>query len=402
MKRIYTQIIKEHIADHKQMIFLVGPRQVGKTTVSLMAQEFSHELAYLNWDNLDHRKIILEGPSAIAQFIGIHKISKNLPVVVFDEIHKFGKWKQFLKGFYDTYKDQVKIIVTGSAKLDIYKRGGDSLMGRYFPYRVHPLSLAELMNTAIRKKEIQKPSVPSKDSFKKLLKFGGFPEPYLKNNTRFSNRWQSLRQDQLIKEDIRDLTRIQELGQMEVLIEHLKWQAGGLVNYSTLASKSHMTVRTITKWLETLYSTYFCFPIRPWTVNVPRSLVKEPKIYLWDWALIKDEGARFENLVACHLLKAVHFWQDFGFGEYKLWFLRDKEKREVDFLVTKNNQPWFLVESKLSESKALNKNLFYFQEKLGMEYAFQVVADMQYVDKDCFEYKKPVIVPVETFLSQLV
>ncbi|VAW14911.1 hypothetical protein MNBD_BACTEROID05-56, partial [hydrothermal vent metagenome] len=353
-------------------------------------------------DNIDHRKIILDGPGRIAQEIGLDKASAFVPIIIFDEIHKFGKWKGLLKGFYDTYKDSVKIIVTGSAKLDTYKRGGDSLMGRYFYYRLHPLSLAELFRASLRNQEIQKPIALPKSTFEKLLKFGGFPEPFLKNNTRFSTRWKKLRQEQLIREDIRDLSRIQELGQIEILVEILKNQSGQLMNYSNIANKINASVTTITRWLDTLYSLYFSFALRPWSKNVPRSLIKEPKVYLWDWTYVADKGQRFENFVACHLLKAVHFWSDRGFGNYDLWFIRDKEKREVDFLVTKDNRPWFLVEAKVSQTAELSRNLFYFQEKIGAEHAFQVVSDMDFVQKNCFLYKKPMIVPAQTLLSQLV
>ncbi|MEA3347225.1 MAG: ATP-binding protein [Candidatus Auribacterota bacterium] len=402
MKRIYTSVIKEHFARFQQMVFLIGPRQAGKTTVSLMAKEFSSQFSYLNWDNLDHRKIILDGVNSVACFAGLDKLTSEVPIVVFDEIHKYGKWKTFLKGFFDTYKGKVKIIVTGSSRLDTYKKGGDSLMGRYFPYRLHQLSMAELEQVNLSGKEISKPFQSKSHDFEKLIKNGGFPEPFIKNNSRFLNRWKTLRQEQLIREDIRDLSRIQELGQIELLAEILKHQAGQLTNYSSLANKVNVSSDTIRRWIKTLQSFFYCFTVQPWSKNIPRSLIKEPKTYLWDWTGVDEEGSRVENLVASHLLKAVHYWTDCGLGQYTLYFIRDKEKREVDFLVSKDKKPWFLVEVKLSPKSGISKNLTYFQDKIKAKHAFQVVFDMEYVSKDCFKHTKPIIVPARTFLTQLV
>lgn len=402
IKRIYTSVIKEHFKNHRQMIFLSGPRQAGKTTVSLMAKEFTSQFSYLNWDNLDHRKIVLEGVESVASFAGLHRLTLEEPIIVFDEIHKYSKWKTFLKGFFDTYKEKVKIIVTGSSRLDIYKKGGDSLMGRYFPYRLHQLSIAELQRVELSGKEINEPFQSKSNDFEKLLKNGGFPEPFIKNDPRFLNRWKTLRQEQLIREDIRDLSRIQELGQIEILAEILKHQSGQLTNYSSIAKKVNVSSDTIRRWIKTLQSFFYCFTVQPWSKNIPRSLIKEPKIYLWDWINVEEEGSRVENLVASHLLKAVHFWTDCGFGQYDLWFIRDKEKREVDFLVSKDKKPWFLVEVKLSSKGGISKNLAYFQDKIKAKHAFQVVFDMDYIPRDCFKHLDPIIVPARTFITQLV
>ena len=402
MKRIYASVIREHFKRYQQMIFLAGPRQAGKTTVSLMNKELASQLVYLNWDNVDHRKIILGGVNSVAAFSGLDKLSLGTPIVIFDEIHKYGKWKIFLKGFFDTYKGKVNIIVTGSSRLDVYKKGGDSLMGRYFSYRLHQLSLGELGRIDISENEINEPFQSKDKDFKNLYKNGGFPEPFIKNDPKFLNRWRSLRQEQLIREDIRDLSRIQELGQIELLAEILKHQAGQLTNYSNLADKINVSSDTVRRWIKTLQSFFYCFTIQPWFKNIPRSLIKEPKTYLWDWINVEDEGSRVENFVASHLLKAVHYWTDRGLGQYALWFIRDKEKREVDFLVSRDSKPWFLVEVKSSLTGGISKNLAYFQKKVKAKHAFQVVFDMEYVPKDCFKHTEPIIVPARTFLTQLV
>ncbi len=401
MKRIYSSIIGEHLKHYQQMIFLVGPRQAGKTTLSLMMKEQAHRLTYLNWDNLDHRKIILEGVNSVAVFAGLDKLSLEIPVIVFDEIHKYGKWKTFLKGFFDIYKGKLNIIVTGSSRLDVYKKGGDSLMGRYFLYRMHQLSLGELGRTDLSEHEINKPFKNKNHEFENLFKNGGFPEPFLKSDPKFLNRWKNLRHDQLFREDIRDLSRIQEVGQIELLAEILRHQAGQLTNYSNLADKVNVSSETIRRWIKTLQSFFYCFTVQPWFKNIPRALIKEPKTYLWDWINVDDEGHRVENFIAAHLLKAVHYWTDRGFGQYALWFIRDKEKREVDFMVSRDNKPWFLVEVKSSSKNGISKNLAYFQEKVKAKHAFQLAFEMEYVLKDCFEYTTPIIVPARTFLTQL-
>lgn len=399
MKRIYENLIEQHIERYTQMVFLAGPRQVGKTTIGMTLKALAGQFIYLNWDNQDHQRLIIEGPTAV---FGAQKLSVDSPILIFDEIHKYKSWKTFLKGFFDTYKNQLRIVVTGSSKLDVYRKGGDSLMGRYFPYRIHPFSIAECLRTTVTENEISAPAKIPPKIFQALLEFGGFPEPFLNRDKRFDRRWKLLRREQLFRGDIRDASRIQEIAQLEMLADLLRHQAGQLVNYSNLATKVRVAVDTVRRWIKTLNAFYYCFTIKPWSKNISRSLIKEPKIYLWDWSEVQDIGQRRENFVASHLLKAVHFWADQGLGEYDLFFLRDKEKREVDFLVTKNNEPWFLVEVKSSENTGMSKNLWVFQQQTQAKHAFQAVFDMEYVDKDCFTHFEPIIVPVQTLLSQLI
>lgn len=275
-------------------------------------------------------------------------------------------------------------------------------MGRYFSYRIHPFSVAECLHNNFSKIEIREPKLIDQNMFQALFNFGGFPEPFIKQETTFYNRWKKLRKEQLFHEDIRDLSKIYDITQLEILAEIIKEHAGKLVNYTNFANKIGSSVDSIKRWINTLNSFYYCFTIKPWSKNITRSLIKEPKIYLWDWSDISDIGAKTENFVASHLLKAVHFWTDLGFGDYELYFLRDKEKREVDFLVTKNNEPWFLVEVKNSDNQGLSKNLFHFQKQLNAKHAFQVAFDMEPIVKNCFEYNHPIIVPAKIFLSQLV
>ena len=241
-----------------------------------------------------------------------------------------------------------------------------------------------------------------KSAIEDLLSFGGFPEPFLKQDVRLVKRWQRLRSEQLFREDLRDLTELRTLDRVELLANLLKYQAGQLTNFSTLANKVQASSHSIREWLTVLSRFYYCFTVKPWHKNIPRSLLKEPKVYLWDWSTLQDIGARAENFIASHLHKATQFWTDRGFGQFDMFFIRDKEKREVDFLVTKDDTPWFLVEVKNSHKQKLSEDLARFQHLTGAKHAFQVALNAPFIDKDCFQETKPIIVPAATFLSQLI
>ncbi len=398
MKRIYSNVIKEHFNANRQMVFLSGPRQVGKTTLSKMDED----CFYLNWDNKNDRMDILAGPNELVEKHGLNAFDVRKKLMIFDEIHKYDKWKQFLKGFFDSFGEDQKIIVTGSARLNIYKKSGDSLMGRYFNYRIHPFTVSEILDPVYGEDEIKMPSMISDDSFSNLLEFGGFPEPMIRADSRFYNKWRRLRSEQFFQEDLRDLTNINEITLIETLAEILKHQSGNMVNYSSLSNDLGVSVDTVKRWFNVLENMYYIFTLRPFYKNVPKSLRKQPKVFLRDWSLIKDPGQKAENFIAAHLLKAVDFWTDTGFGDYKLFYLRDKQKREVDFLVTKDGDPWFMVEAKASSSKSVSPSLEYFAKLLNVEHAFQVDLNGKYVGRDCFSVNRPVKVPAKTFLSQLI
>jgi len=361
------------------MAFLTGPRQVGKTT---LARHFHSDATYLNWDNEDHRRLIMDGPASVAEYVGLSPSH----VIIFDEIHKYPYWKTFLKGFYDTFGIQakLKIIVSGSARLDIYRKGGDSLMGRYFLYRMHPFTVGEIASPEIPEQGIRKPTTLSDHQWQQLIHFGGFPQPFLRGNTRYYNRWKRTRLSQVFREDIYDVARVQEIRLVEMLSELVTLQAGQLINFSTLAKHLRVSEDSVRRWLGILENLYHCFAVRPWHKNLSRSLRKTPKYYLWDWTMVNETGARNENMIACHLLKAVHFWTDIGLGNFGLYFLRTKDKREVDFLISRDEKPWFLVEVKTGDGP-LNKNLSYFQKATLSRHAFQVTIDAPYVNADCFQ-----------------
>ena len=395
--RVYDAIIRDHLAENRQMVFLSGPRQCGKTTLARSISEI-----YLNWDDADIRKTVLSGQRDTAARIGLDALSGKKRVVVFDELHKYPRWKNFLKGFFDLYGDETKIIATGSAKMNIYKRGGDSLMGRYFPYRMHPLSVAELVDASLPPESlIRAPRPVPDDGWKALCRFGGFPEPFTRRSPRFSRRWTDMRLEQLMHEDVRTVAQVHEVEQIRLLAEILMRRSGEQLSWVSLATDLSADPKSAKKWTEILEYLYFGFEIKPWKRNIADALRKTPKWYLRDWSGIDDIGKRNETMTACHLLKAVEAWTDLGYGRFDLWYIRDKQKREVDFLVTRDGNPWFLAEVKTSAATP-SRALAHFQSATGSDHAFQVVFEMPYVGADCFSRKTPVAVPARTFFSQLV
>lgn len=394
--RLHTALLREHFEDNRQMVLLAGPRQVGKTTV---CKSLDAHAKYLNWDDQDDRRLILRGPKAVAEALALHRLAAERPLVVFDELHKHRRWKQFLKGFFDGFGADARIAVTGSARLDVYRRGGDSLMGRYFLYRMNPLSVGELLRQEPLQEPLRSPLPLSDEQFEQLWQRGGFPEPFLRD-ARFGTRWRELRRQQLVREDVRDLSQVQDLGQLEVLESLLRERSGRSLSFSELANTVNIAVDTARRWVELLIRLHHGFLVRPWFRNVTKSLRKEPKWYLTDWSGIADEGARTETFVACHLHKAVETWEDLGFGRFELRYLRDKTGREVDFCVIKDGKPWILVECKHGDTQ-LAPALSWFQQQTGAPHAFQCVHSLPYVDATPFTRQGPCVVPASTMLSML-
>ncbi|MBI5412017.1 ATP-binding protein [Candidatus Peregrinibacteria bacterium] len=353
-----------------KMVFIGGPRQVGKTTLAkfIGAADYS-KCTYLNWDNREHRKMILTG-----EFAG------NADLIIFDEIHKYKGWKNYIKGEYDEHKDHFHMLVTGSARLDVYRRGGDSLMGRYHYYRLHPFSWSE----SLEHMPILKPgkalsfleNLPTSHvrSFKHLLVFGGFPEPFLGRNDKVLNRFHNERLDRLIREDIRDIEALRDLSALQIMVELLPEKVGSLFSLNSLREDLGVAHKTIRHWTDVLERFYYHFRIYPFHATTVKSLRKEPKLYCWDWSEVHAEAARLENMVASHLLKMVHFLQDTEGCKTELWFLRDAEGREVDFLVTHDKKPWFCVEVKQSADD-FSKHLFYFKKRLTIPFVYQVTGE---------------------------
>lgn len=350
----------------EKMVFVAGPRQVGKTTLArdLVASRF-RETAYFNWDKKDARRKIMaaEWPA-------------TAELIILDEIHKYRGWKRFIKGEFDVHRGKYRFIVTGSARMDVYRRGGDSLQGRYHHYRLHPFSVAELSGAPVRSiepfRELPLSSGNQAEAFVLLEKRGGFPEPLFAGSDRVLRRWHNERNERLFREDIRDVEFVRDLGNMQLLSDMLPERVGSLLSANALREDLEVSHRAVSHWLDILERFYYHFRIKPFSRNRIRGLKKEPKLYLWDWSEVKGEAARFENIVASHLLKLVHWLHDReGYGA-DLQFLRDISKREVDFLVTVDGKPWFAVEVK-SQSDHLAPMLSYFRDRLSIPFCYQLV-----------------------------
>lgn len=380
------------------MAFVSGPRQVGKTTI---CQAVASPGSYLNWDVDADRAILRRGQEAVVERLGLQRVRARAPVVVFDELHRFGRWKRFLKGLYDVHGKQAHFVVTGSSRLDVHQRGGDSLMGRYFLYRMHPLGVGELVRQTVPTEPIQPPAKLSDADWKALREHGGFPEPFVRRDARFTRRWRGLRLVQLVREDLRDLTRVQELERIGTLATLLLERSASQLSFASLANELHVSADTSRRWVEVLATLHHGFYLRPWFKNVARSLRKEPRWYALDWTAVDDPGRSAETLVAVHLKKAVEGWTDLGLGTFGLHYVRDKQGHEVDFLVTRDRRPWFLVEVKLSEER-LHPELARYQGALGAAHAFQAVLELPYEPVDLFEERRPIVVPARTLLSQIL
>jgi len=271
----------------------------------------------------------------------------------------------------------LRFLVTGSARLDVYRRGGDSLQGRYHHYRLHPLSVAELHGPGHQAQlapgdELVLEQPASADVLEQLLRFGGFPEPFLAANARSLRRWQHQRLERFFREDIRDLEIVRDLASMQLLADMLAERVASPLSLNSLREDLEVSHKTVTKWLEIFERLYHVFRLTPFTSRTFRGLKKAPKVYLWDWSLVSDPGAKFENLVAAHLLKFCHLLADRDGWNTSLHYLRDSSGREVDFLVCHRNQPWFMVETKLNQT-SIDGSLRYFAKRLQVTQAYQVV-----------------------------
>lgn len=390
--------IEEIAFGASKIALLSGPRQCGKTTLAKMLLSKREVGKYWNWDDVRFRRQWIRDPSATLPGPA-NRRGRVSPIAVYDEIHRDRRWKRSLKGIYDTLDRPCDILVTGSASLDVYKRGSDSLLGRYIPFRLHPFSLREM-----RASEVHSPDEAIDRIFSKrgriskqreadladLLSYGPFPEPLLAQDQRRARIWRRTRDELLIREDLRDLSRLPELSRIEMLTALLPAKVGGLLSIQSLSEDLEVAHPTIKRWLTYLKALFYVFEIKPWHHGIARSLRKAGKLYYWDYGGIEDPGARFENLVASHFLKTCDYWTQTGEGDFRLHFLRDKQKREVDFLVTRDGRPWLPIEVKLSDSTP-TKNLFAYLRILGLPRGLQIVRDPQLTVHDRGEHQVLVI-----------
>ena len=346
MKRYLESQVRRDLK--RKMVFVGGPRQVGKTT---LAREILGKsvAGYLNWDVDEHRALILA------------QTFPKSPLWVFDEIHKYRRWRNLLKGVFDVRQPGQRILVTGSARLDYYRFGGDSLQGRYHYLRLHPLSVAEL-------------GIASNEELQSLLSLSGFPEPFLGGSETEARRWSNEYRSRLVREDLVSLEQVQDIGSLEFLMTRLPDSVGSLLSANSLSEQLQVSHKTITKWLAILERLYAIFMVVPFGSPKIKAVKKLRKHYHFDWSLVSDPAARFENLVASHLLKWLHFREDTEGYRTELRYFRDIEGREVDFVAVKGGKPVLFVECKSSD-REISQALRYLKARFPHTDAWQISAN---------------------------
>jgi len=352
MKRYLEEYIRRDMA--KKIIILAGPRQVGKTTLS---KQLLPSFVSLNYDAASDRRMIRE-----------EDWPRDVPLVIFDELHKLRKWKSKIKGIFDTDGIPPSLLVTGSARLETVRKGGDSLAGRFFAYRLHPLTVKEL---------VQSLREPPPLALEKILKFGGFPEPYLQNDETYARRWRRTHLDTIIRGDLLDLERVRDLKSIEVLVDLLRDRVGSPTSYSSLAQDLQVSVHTVKHWLQILENLCVVFAVRPYHRNIARSLLKEPKYYFYDTGAVEgDIGVKLENTVALALLREMHLLEDTTGSRTALHYLRDRDGHEVDFLIMVDRKPVLLAEVKAAED-TFAKALWHFGRYLPSTRKAQIVLGLK-------------------------
>lgn len=389
-ERYLKLAIEADAFEQRKIAFISGPRQVGKTT---LARSFLENLQnYYSYDEEDFRRAWAKSPKAALS-------NRLVGSVVLDEIHKDRAWKRKLKGIYDSNPSDGPFIVTGSARLDLFRKGSDSLMGRYLPYRLHPFTLGECKKPP-EPDEIFQKEFAQRFSIEDMLALGGFPEPLLKGSAQSAKRWSKLRLERLVYEDTRDISALSDFVAFGVLAELLPERVGSALSINNLREDVGRAYATVRAWYQILEVLYFSFTIRPYSKNIVRAIRQEPKMYLYDILRIPaaSRAKRLENLTALHLLKACHYWTDCAFGEFALHYVRDKSKREVDFLITREAKPWMLVECKSGKTSPAAA-LLDFSKVLKPIYSIQLV-DSPGVDKE-FAESRIRIMSYDNFLSIL-
>lgn len=378
-KRILYKNIWDQLSADKSLVMLAGPRQSGKTTFArdIAARDFS-DIVYFNWDIAEDKRRLIDDPVFFSKAPRSSMSSK--PLVILDEIHKYRDWKNYLKGIYDQFKREYQFLVTGSGRLEFSRKAGDSLAGRFLKFHLFPFTLAELsakrrslkdfMDNPLEGFDIA-PASNTKQVFRSLWELSGFPEPFVKGKKTFWRRWSAGYGQQIIRDDLRTIADIRNLDLIETLFALLPSRVGSPLSINNLAGDLQVAFDTAKNWLKLFDAFYLTFRLSPWTAKISRSILKEKKIYLFNYPVIENEAARFENLVILEFLRAIEAWNDYGWGKFSIHYLRNKDKQEVDLLLAKDNKPFLLVEAKLSDTSPA-ANLLAFQDALDIP-ALQLV-----------------------------
>lgn len=350
MKRVQQDLISRDLK--RKMVFITGPRQVGKTSLALAIAEEQEQTVYLNYDNFSHREVIRK-----------EAWLPETRLLILDELHKMENWKNYLKGIYDTREKHLQILVTGSARLETFRQSGDSLAGRFFRHRLNPLSMAEI------------PSA-NEQTLNRLLQRGGFPEPYLAESLDDSRRWRLQYIDGLIRTDILDFEKVHDFKSIQLTLELMRQRVGSPLSYTSLARDVGCAPNTIKRYIEIFEALYIIFRVTPYHRYIARSMHKEAKIYFYDTGMVAgNEGVRLENLVAISLLKHLNAIEDYKGIRTSLKTLRTKEKKEVDFVLVVENKAVSMLEVKLSDAE-ISPTLRYFHKRYGIP-AIQLVKNLK-------------------------
>lgn len=355
MERYQQDIIFKDLS--RKMVFVSGPRQAGKTTLAKSLASRFKKISYLNYDSDKDRLLFKE-----------ETWPRDVELLILDEVHKYKNWKNKIKGIYDTEGDRYRILVTGSARLNVFYKTGDSLAGRYFHHRLYPFSLKEICGN--------QPGCKPEENLVRLMNFGPFPEPFFSDSLDGLRRWQKDYVNQVLIEDVAKLADIKDFSSLQLLVDLLRRRVGSPLSCASLAQDLEISPHTVKRYIEILEQMYLVFRVTPYHQNIARALLKEPKIYFFDAALVFDEGARLENLVALHLIKHLHFLEDSKGVLPRLHYLRNLDKKEVDFLYREDETtPWVMVEVKASDD-SYPKSIEVFKKQIQCE-AYQVVWKLQ-------------------------
>lgn len=403
IERDLHPVLRDSFQRYDQMLFVSGPRQAGKTTLAKMLLKEAPAGRYWSFDIPADRRLLIKKPMFFQE---IDHSRGMKPLVVMDEIHKYPRWKSYLKGAFDSVRGDFSFLITGSGRLDLHRKGGDSLSGRYLYHHLFPLTIGELARTQTSLKdfldhpdELPEAGADSWSLWRDLERLSGFPEPFTRGEETFYRRWAGPYHRQLVREDIRDLTHVHDINGMETLSDLLPGRVGSLLSLNSLREDLKVAHETVARWISTFAAFYLIFLVRPWSRRIARAIRKEPKLYFFDWAVVADPPARFENMVSLHLRKAMTDWTERGEGRFDLHFVRDRLKSEVDFMVSREGKPILLVETKLEDTEPA-KSLIKMKRILGVP-AIQLVNKPNISRKVTVDGERILIASADRWLSRL-
>jgi predicted AAA+ superfamily ATPase len=369
-KRSYYENLWREFDSQKSMVMIAGPRQTGKTVLAREIAGTEARSVYFNYDTPHDKARLAQTP---AFFEHVDRIKGVRPLVVLDEIHKYRDWKNYLKGIYDGYSSEYRFLITGSGSMDLFHQRGDSLAGRYLLFHMFPFTIGELFSLSPRKtisvaNLLDLPegrNLRTEDALDTMMRCSGFPEPFLMGDEKKYRRWAASYHQQIVRNDIRDAFAVRDIDAMETLYTLLAERVGSPLSVAQLMDPLKVSHKTIDSWLSVLESLLLVFRVRPYHRRISRSILKTPKFYSYDFCRVDNDGKRFENLVAVELKRATTCWTEYGLGKFDLFYLRNKEHEEVDFLVTQDSKPLLLVEAKTDDESPAS-NLRKFQALLGV------------------------------------